>query len=57
MKIKLDDKPTNYTLKKLSPIFDKHNMVTRGRMNSFLHTVKAWAIYHVDFSPIPPLTF
>ena len=35
MKIKLDDKLTNYTLKKLSPIFDKHNMVTRGGMSSF----------------------
>ena len=57
MKIKLDDKPTNYTLKKLSPIFDKHNMVTRSGMSSFFHTIKTRASENVDFGSIPSLTF
>ena len=40
VKIKLDDELTNYTLKKLSPIFDKHNMVTRGGMSLFFHSMR-----------------
>ena len=57
MKIKLDNKPTNYTLKKLSPIFDKHNIVTRVGMSSFFHTIKTRASENVNFGSIPSLTF
>ena len=57
VKIKLDDELTNYTLKKLSPIFDKHNMVTRSGMSSFFHTIKTRASENVDFGSIPSLTF
>lgn len=57
VKIKLDDELTNYTLKKLSPIFDEHYMITRAGMSSFFHEIKSWASSYDIFAQFHPYSY